>query len=134
MRSSLRTAAWLYFWATLLAALALGLFAAWLFSEVVPPGTVITIDGERFVVPTPSAEPGHWIAGLAALVAVAALLVLVVPLLVALALLVPLLVSGLALAVPLVPLALLVWALTLWLRRRGREPARDDERAATMAP
>lgn len=133
MSSSLRAAAWLYFWATLLAALALGLFAAWLLNEVVPPGTVITIDGERFVVPSPSPHLGHWLAGLTALVAVAALLVLVVPLLVALALLVPLLVSSLALAVPLAPLALLVWALTLWLRRRGRDPVRNDERAATIA-
>jgi hypothetical protein len=135
MRASLRTAAWLYFSATLLAALALGLFAAWLFNEVVPPGTVITIDGERFVVPSPSPHPGHWLVALTALMAVAALLVLVLPLLVGLALLVPLLVSSLALALPLAPLALLVWALTLWLRRRRREPARSiDERPATIAP
>jgi hypothetical protein len=134
MRSSLRIAAWLVLWATLLAALALGLFAAWLFNEVVPPGTVITIDGERFVVPSPSLDPGHWLVGLAALLAVAALLVLVLPLLIALALLAPLLVSALAVAVPLALLALLVWALTLWLRRRGRDPVRSDERAATMAP
>ena len=134
MRSSLRTAAWLYFWATLLAALALGLFVAWLFNEVVPPGTVITIDGERFVVPSPSPHPGHWLMGLTGLLAVAALLVLVLPLLVTLAVLVPLLVGTLALALPLVPLALLVWGLTLWLSRRRREPAGTDEPPATIAP
>jgi hypothetical protein len=72
---------------------------------------------------------------LTALMAVAALLVLVLPLLIGLALLVPLLVSSVVLALPLAPLALVVWGLTLWLRRRRRESARsNDERPATIAP
>lgn len=131
MRPWLRGAAWLYFWATLLAALALGLFLAWLFSEVVPPGTVITVDGERFVVPSPSPHLGHWLVALLGLLGVAALLVLVLPPLIALALLAPLLIGTLALALPLIALALVMWALTRWLRRR-RGPAR--ERPATISP
>jgi hypothetical protein len=96
MSPAARSVAWLVAAATVLVALVLGAFLAWLLSDVLPPGTVISIDDERFVLPGFS-HAGHW------LTAVASLSLLI------------------GLAVP----ALLLWALYLlvrWLWLATRKP------------
>lgn len=119
-----RTALWLVFWATLLVSLVLGAFVAWMLTEVLPPGTVVTVDGERFVLPA-FTEAGHWIAAAVAVLAASLAIVIVVPVIFVLALVVPAVLGGLGLLLALLVCAAVLWPLVLlarwlWKRRRAR--------------
>ena len=115
MSARTRTLLWLVFWATLAVTLLLSLFVAWVFSEGLPPGTVITVDGERFVVPALT-ETGHWL--LLGLGILAAALVVV------LAIVVPIAAGSLGLLAGLAVLALMLWPIVLlarwWWKSRQR--------------
>ena len=127
----MRTLAWIVFGATLLVALVLGAFVAWLLTEVLPPGTVITVDGERFVL-TEFTHAGQWIAALTVMLAAALVIVIALPLVTVLALGVPLVVGTLSLALGLLAAGLVLWPaflLVRWLWQRGRRP-----KATTIAP
>jgi hypothetical protein len=120
----LRTTLWIVFWATLLVSLVVGAFVAWLLTEVLPPGTVITIDNERFELPVFS-HIGQWLGALLGVLIVSLAVVLVVPVVAVLALVVPAAVGGLGLALSLLLVALLLWPLVLlgrwlWKSRRQR--------------
>lgn len=120
----LRSALWLVFWATLGVSLLVGACAAWLLAEVLPPGTVITVDGERFVLPAFS-HFGHWFAALVLVLFVSLVIVVMVPLLAVLVLVVPAAVGGVGIALSLLVVGLLLWPLVLlgrWLWKRRRRP------------
>jgi hypothetical protein len=126
-----RTLAWIVFWATLLVALVLGAFVAWLLTEVLPPGTVITIDGERFVL-TEFNHAGQWLAALTVVLAAALVIVIAVPLVTVLALGVPLVAGTLGLALGLLAVGLVLWPAYLlgrWLWQRGQR-----SKTTTIAP
>jgi hypothetical protein len=116
-----RTVAWIVFWATLLVALLLGLFVAWVLSEGLPPGTVITVDDERFVIPALT-EAGHWLLLALAVLAAALLLVIVLPIVVALAVFVPLVAGSLGLLVGLAAVAVVLLPFVLLLRWLWKTP------------
>jgi hypothetical protein len=120
----LRAALWIVFWATLLVSLVLGAFVAWVLTEVLPPGTVITVDGEHFVLPAFS-HFGHWLAAVLGVLIASLAIVFVVPLLAVLALVVPAAVGGLGIALMLLTVALVLWPIVLlarWLWKRRRKP------------
>jgi hypothetical protein len=124
MTPGLRTLLWLVFWATLLVSLVVGAFVAWLLSEVLPPGTVITVDGERFVLPA-FTHVGQWLAAVVGVLIASLAIVFVVPVLAVLALVVPAAVGGLGLALSLLLVALLLWPFVLlgrWLWKGRRKP------------
>jgi hypothetical protein len=120
MRSGVKALLWMGFVATLVVSLALGLFVAWLLSEVLPPGTVITIDNESFVMPA-FAHFGHWLTAIVGVMFVAMLIVALLPLVLVLVVVVPMVASGIGLLVLLAPLALLAYLAFLMLRRPRRE-------------
>ena len=120
----LRATLWIVFWATLLVSLVLGAFVAWLLTEVLPPGTVITIDNERFVLPAFS-HFGHWLAAVLGVLIASLAIVFVVPVVAVLALVVPAAVGGLGLALSLLVIALVLWPFVLlgrWLWKSRRMP------------
>jgi hypothetical protein len=122
----LRTTLWIVFWATLLVSLAVGAFVAWLLSEVLPPGTVITVDGEHFVLPAFS-HFGHWLAAVVGVLIASLAIVLVVPVVTVLALVVPAAVGGLGVALSLLLVALVLWPFVLlgrWLWKEKKPTAR----------
>jgi hypothetical protein len=122
----LRTALWIVFWATLLVSLAVGAFVAWLLSEVLPPGTVITVDGEHFVLPAFS-HFGHWLAAVVGVLIASLAIVLVVPVVTVLALVVPAAVGGLGVALSLLLVALVLWPFVLlgrWLWKEKKPTTR----------
>jgi hypothetical protein len=119
-----RTALWIVFWATLLVSLVVGACVAWLLSEVLPPGTVITVDRERFILPA-FTHFGHWFAALLVVLIASLAIVVVVPVLAVLALVVPAALGGLGIALALLIVALVLWPFVLlgrWLWNRRREP------------
>ncbi len=119
-----RTALWIVFWATLLVSLVVGAVVAWLLTEVLPPGTVITVDNEHFVLPAFS-HAGHWLAALLVVLVASLAIVFVVPVLAVLALVVPAALGGLGLALSLLLVALVLWPFVLlgrWLYKRRRKP------------
>jgi hypothetical protein len=124
-----RATAWFIFWATLVVAAALGLFVAWLLTEGLPPGTVITIDNERFVMPAFN-QAGHWFAVVIGVLVVAMVLVIVMPVLVVLAIMVPTLVGGVGLLMILAPVALVMYLLFLLVRRLRKQSSAPT----TIAP
>jgi hypothetical protein len=128
MRTGVKTLLWMGFVATLVVALGLGLFVAWLLSEVLPPGTVITIDNERFVMPA-FAHFGHWLTAIVGVMLVAMIIVALLPLVLVLVVVVPMVAGGIGLLVLLAPVALLGWLVFL-LVRRSRRPAQG---ATTIA-
>ena len=120
----LRTALWIVFWATLLVSLVLGAFVAWLLTEVLPPGTVITVDGERFVLPA-FTHFGHWLAALMGVLVASLAIVFVVPVIAVLALVVPAALGGLGIGLSLLLIALVLWPFVVlgrWLWKSGRNP------------
>jgi hypothetical protein len=126
MSPAARSVAWLVAAATVLVALVLGAFLAWLLSEVLPPGTVISIDDERFVL-TGFSHAGHWLTAIAVVLLVALLIVVLLPIVLVLAMVVPLAMASLSLMIGLAVPALLLWALYLlgrWLWLATRKPGR----------
>jgi hypothetical protein len=124
MKPWLRTALWIVFWATLLVSLLVGAFAAWLLTEVVPPGTVISVDSERFVLPA-FTHFGHWLTAVLVVFIVSLLVVFIVPVLAVLALVVPAAIGALYIALSLLLLALLLWPFVLlarWWWKGHRKP------------
>jgi hypothetical protein len=124
MSPAARSVAWLVFGATVLVALVLGAFLAWLLSDVLPPGTVISIDEERFVL-TGFSHAGHWLTAIAVVLLLALLIVVLLPIVLALALVVPVAVASFSLLIGLAVPALLLWALYLlvrWLWLATRKP------------
>ena len=120
----LRTALWIVFWATLLVSLVLGAFVAWLLTEVLPPGTVITVDGERFVLPA-FTHFGHWLAALMGVLVASLAIVFVVPVIAVLALVVPAALGGLGIGLSLLLIALVLWPFVVlgrWLWKSRRNP------------
>jgi hypothetical protein len=120
----LRATLWIVFWATLLVSLVLGAFVAWLLTDVLPPGTVISVDDERFVLPTFS-HFGHWFAAVLGVLIASLAIVFIVPVLAVLALVVPAAVGGLGIALSLLVVALLLWPFVLlgrWMWRSRRKP------------
>ena len=119
-----RTALWMVFWATLAVSLLLGAFVAWVLSEVIPPGTVITVDGERFVMPAFS-HFGHWLSAVVAVLIASLVIVMVLPIVIVLAIIVPVALGSLSLIVGLLATGLVLWPLVLlarWLWKAWRKP------------
>jgi hypothetical protein len=119
MRTGVKTLLWMGFVATLVVSMALGLFVAWLLSDVLPPGTVVTIDNERFVMPA-FAHFGHWLSAIVGVMLVALLIVVLVPLVLLLVLVASVVAGGIGLLVSLAPVALLGWLVFLLVRRLRR--------------
>jgi hypothetical protein len=118
-----RALAWIVLWATLAVAALLGLFVAWVLSEGLPPGTVITVDDERFVMPALT-EHLHWLLVALGVLLAALLIVLVLPLIVVLAIVVPVAAGSLGLLAGLLVLPLVLWPIVLlgrwwWKSRQG---------------
>jgi hypothetical protein len=113
--------------ATVLVALALAVFLLWGLPELLPAGSAITIDGDRFEITniTPT-SPGQWVMASIGVVIAAAVLVVVVPIVVVLVVGIPLIAAAfgtalgfLALALMASPLILLVW----WLWKDPKKKA-----------
>ena len=119
-----RTTLWFGFWATLLVSLVVGAFVAWLLSEVVPPGTVITIDDERFVLPA-FTHFGHWLTAVIGVMLAALVIVIALPIVTVLTIVVPVAVGSLSLLVGLAAVGLVLWPLVLlgrWLWKTKHKP------------
>ena len=108
---------WVAVIASVLVALALGAFLLWGMPELLPAGSAIVIDGDRFEIRdmTPSG-PGQWVAASIGVLIGSAVIVVVVPIVVVLAIGIPLVMGAfgvavgmLALAFMMSPLFLLVW-------------------------
>jgi hypothetical protein len=133
MKSLLVKLSWATLIATLLVALALGAFLVWGLPELLPAGSAIVVDGERFEFSDMQpAHPGHWLMASMGILVVAAVIVVVVPLVVVLSIGLPLLLGAFGVAVALLALALVMSPLILllwWLWRQPKPP-----KATTMAP
>jgi hypothetical protein len=124
MTPAARAVAWLVFWATLGVGLLLAVFLAWLLSEVLPPGTVITVDDERFVLPA-FTHAGHWLTAAIVVLLVALVVVILLPVVTVLALVLPVAAASVSLLLGLALVALVLWPLFLlarWLWKRSRKP------------
>jgi hypothetical protein len=124
-----RTTLWIGLAATLLVALVLGAFLAWLLTEVLPPGTVITIDGERFVLPA-FTHASQWLLAVLGVLIAALVVVIVLPIVAVLAIVVPVALGSLGLVAGLLAAALVLWPLLLL----GRWLWKDRHKPKTMAP
>jgi hypothetical protein len=125
MTPALRTVLWIMFWATLLVSLVVGAFVAWVLSEVLPPGTVITIDNEHFVLPVFS-HAGQWLAAVVGVLIASLVIVIVLPIVTVLAIVVPVVLGSLSLVVGLLAAGLVLWPLFLlarWLWKAWRKPS-----------
>jgi hypothetical protein len=129
MKPGLRIVAWTVFWATLLISLVVGAFAAWLLSEVLPAGTTITLENDRFVVPA-FEHAGHYAIAVLVIWAVALVIVLVAPILIFLGLLLPALLGALGTVLVLALVGLTAWSAYRLLRRLWKHEAK----ASTMPP
>jgi hypothetical protein len=124
MTPGLRTGLWIVFLATLLVSLVVGAFVAWLLTEVLPPGTVITIDNERFVLPV-FTDFSQWLAAVVGVLIASLVIVIVLPIVTVLAIVVPVAVGSLGLVVGLLAAGLVLWPLVLlarWLWKAWRKP------------
>jgi hypothetical protein len=128
MKPWLRATLWLVFWATLLVALVLGAFVAWLLTEVLPPGTEIVVDGDRFVLREFS-QASHWLAALFGVLVASLVIVIAAPIVATFAIGVPLLFGTLGIAVALGVLGLVLWPVALLLRRLFK----DKTKTTTIA-
>jgi hypothetical protein len=133
MKPTFRKFAWATVLATALVALVLGAFLLWGLPELLPPGSAIVIDGERFEIGdmTP-ATAGHWLAASIGVLILAVVIVFVVPLIVVLSIGVPLVLGAfgaalglLILGLALSPILLLVW----WL---WKDPKNKDSSTTTI--
>jgi hypothetical protein len=123
MKSLLIRLSWAAVIATLLIALALGAFLVWGLPELLPAGSAVVIDGERFELPhLEPAHPGHWLMASMGVLLVAAVIVVVVPLVILLSVGVPLLLGAFGVAVGLLSLALVLSPLILLLWWLWKEP------------
>jgi hypothetical protein len=119
-----RAALWIVFWATLLVSLVLGAFVAWVLTEVLPPGTVITIDNERFVLPA-FTHASQWLTAVLSVLIASLVIVILLPIVTVLAIVVPVVVGSLGLVVGLLAAGLVLWPLFLlarWLWKVWRKP------------
>ena len=129
MKPGLRVVVWTVFGATLLIALVVGAFAAWLFSEVLPAGTTITIDDDRFVVPG-FTHAGHYALAVLGVWLVALVIVMLAPLLVVLGLVLPAMVGTIGTVLAISIVALLLWPIVVIVRRVWKGGAKRS----TIAP
>jgi len=134
MTSLLVRLSWATLIATLLVALALGAFLVWVVPELLPAGSAIVVDGERFefadMLP---AHPGHWLMASMGILVTAAVIVVVVPLVIVLSVGLPLLLGAFGVAVALLALALVMSPLILLLWWLWRNPKKAPN-ATTIAP
>jgi hypothetical protein len=125
---------WAALIATLLVAFALGAFVVWVLPELVPPGSAILIDGERFELANlQPAHAGHWVMVSMGIVVAAAVIVVVVPLVVVLSVGLPLLLGAFGVAVALLALALVMAPLIVLLWWLWKDPKKAPN-ATTIAP
>ena len=128
MKGVLRRLGWGVLIASVLVALALAAFVLWGLPELLPAGSAIVIDGERFEIgelrPT---HAGHWLLGSIGVLIAALVIVIVVPLIIVLSVAVPLVMGAfgfavglLALGLAISPVVLLVW----WLWKKPAAGAR----------
>ncbi len=129
MKPGLRIVAWTVFGATLLVALVVGAFAAWLFSEVLPAGTTITIDHDRFVIPG-FTHAGHYALAVLGVWLVALVIVMLAPVLIVLGLVVPALLGTLGTVLAVLILALVFWPIVQFIRRLWKA----DRKRPTITP
>jgi hypothetical protein len=126
MSSLLYKLAWAALIATLAVALLTGAFLVWGLPELIPAGTQIVIDGERFDLDNMQpAHPVHWLMASMGVLVAAAVIVVVVPLVVTLAVGVPLLMGALGVAVALLALALVMSPLMLLLMWLWKDPKKQ---------
>jgi small-conductance mechanosensitive channel len=135
MKPGLRIVAWTVFVATLLIALVIGAFVAWVFSEVAPPGSTITIDDDRFVMPA-FTHAGHYALAVLGVWVAALVIVAVMPVVIMLGLVLPALLGALGTVLVVGVVALLLWpvygfAKRLWKRSRARSAERASDAPAT---
>jgi hypothetical protein len=134
MKSLLVKLSWATLIATLLVALALGAFLVWGLPELLPAGSAIVVDGERFELSSlQPAHPGHWLMASMGILVTAAVIVVVVPLVVVLSIGLPLLLGAFGVAVALLALALVMSPLILLLWWLWRSPKKAPN-ATTIAP
>jgi hypothetical protein len=133
MKSLLVKLSWAALIATLLVSLALGAFLVWGLPELLPAGSAITVDGERFELSDMQpAHPGHWLMASMGILVAAAVIVVVVPLVVVLSVGLPLLLGAFGVAVALLALALVMSPLILLLWWFWRDPKKTPN-TTTMA-
>ncbi len=134
MKSLLVKLSWATLIATLLVALALGAFLVWGLPELLPAGSAIVVDGERFEFSDMQpARPGHWLMASMGILVAAAVIVVVVPLVVVLSVGLPLLLGAFGVAVALLALALVMSPLILLLWWLWKDPKKAPN-ATTIAP
>lgn len=125
--------AWAAAIATVAVALAMGAFVVWGLPELLPVGSAIVIDGERFELSSlQPAHPGHWLMVSMGILVAAAVTVVVVPLVVVLSVGLPLLLGAFGVAVALLALALVMSPVILLLWWLWRQPKRSN--ATTIGP
>jgi hypothetical protein len=129
MKPLWRTVMWTILAATLLVALVVGAFAAWLFSEVLPAGTAITIDEDRFVIPA-FTHGGHYALAVLGVWLVALVIVMLAPFLIVLGLVVPALLGTLGTVLVVLILAGVIWPVATMIRRLWHAQAKRH----TIAP
>jgi hypothetical protein len=134
VKSLLIRLSWAALIATALVALTLGAFLVWGLPELVPAGTTVVVDGERFVLSDlRPAHAGHWLLASMGVLLAAAVIVVVVPLVIVLSLGVPLVLGGFGVAVALLALALVMSPLILLLWWVWKEP-KDASKTTTISP
>lgn len=134
MKTSLVRLSWAALIATLLTALALGAFLVWGLPELLPTGSAVVIDGERFELSQlQPAHPGHWLMASMGVLVAAAVIVVVVPLVVLLSVGLPLLLGAFGVAVALLALALVMSPLIVLLWWLWKDPKKAPK-ATTIAP
>lgn len=126
--------AWAAVIATVVVALAMGAFLVWGLPELLPAGSAIVVDGERFELASlQPAHPGHWLMASMGILVAAAVIVVVVPLVVVLSIGLPLLLGAFGVAVAVLALALVMSPLILLLWWLWRSPKKAPN-ATTIAP
>jgi hypothetical protein len=119
--------------ATVIVAAALGAFLVWGLPELVPAGSAVVIDGERFELSDlQPAHPGHWVMATMGILVAAAVIVIVVPLVIVLSVGLPLLLGGFGVALALLAVTLVMSPLILLLWWLWRDP-KSKTKTTTMS-